>query len=69
MVVPLGDGEKYVVPAYELDKTHVIRQDKDWWINKLEEFNFKNIKFSYLMDGIKQNWSQYEKGNGFLIAE
>ena len=68
VVVPLGDGEKYVVPAYELDKTHVIRQDKDWWINKLEEFDFKNIKFSYLMDGVKQNWSQYEKGNGFLIA-
>ena len=69
IVVPLGDGEKYEVPSYELDKTHVIRECKDWWINKLEEFGFEDIKFSYLMDGIKENWSQYEKGNGFLIAK
>lgn len=66
-VVPLGDGEKYIVPEYENDITHVIRQPKEWWINHFKICGYKTEFFSYLMDGIKDNWSHYEKGNGFFI--
>jgi SAM-dependent methyltransferase len=30
VVVPLGDGTRYHVPAYELDKTHIVRQPLEW---------------------------------------
>lgn len=65
--VPLGDGEKYIVPEYEGDVTHVIRQPKDWWIEHFKRSGWKTQYFSFLMDGIKDNWSHYEKGNGFFI--
>jgi SAM-dependent methyltransferase len=67
VVVPLGDGEKYVVPEYESDITHVIREDKDWWIDFFQLNGYKVQYFSYLMDGLKDNWSHYPEGNGFFI--
>jgi len=66
-VVPLGDGKKYIVPEYESDITHVIRQPKEWWIDFFELNGYKVQYFSYLMDGLKDNWSHYKKGNGFFI--
>jgi len=66
-VVPLGDGKKYIIPEYENDITHIIREDREWWINFFEENEMKVQYFSYLMDGIKDNWSHYPKGNGCFI--
>lgn len=66
-VVPLGDGEKYIVPEYESDITHIIRQPKDWWIDFFELNGYKVQYFSYIMDGLKDNWSHYKEGNGFFI--
>lgn len=31
MIVPLGDGDKFNAPEYELDATHVIRENLTWW--------------------------------------
>lgn len=66
-VVPLGDGEKYIVPEYEKDITHVIRQPKEWWVNHFKQSGWNTSFFSYLLDGIKDNWSHYTKGNGFFV--
>tara|TARA_A100001515_G_scaffold136072_2_gene127480 strand:+ start:3981 stop:4601 length:621 start_codon:yes stop_codon:yes gene_type:complete len=65
--VPLGDGEKYIVPEYEGDITHVIREPKCWWTEHFRRSGWKTQYFSFLMDGIKDNWSHYPKGNGFFI--
>jgi len=67
VVVPLGDGEKYIVPEYESDITHVIRENKDWWIKFFQSSGYKVHYYSYLMDGLKDNWSHYPEGNGFFI--
>ncbi len=66
-VVPLGDGEKYIVPEYESDITHIIREPKDWWIDFFRLNGYSVQYFSYLMDGLKDNWSHYKQGNGFFI--
>lgn len=66
-VVPLGDGEKYIVPEYENDITHVIRQPKEWWVDHFKKSGWNTSFFSYLLDGIKDNWSHYTKGNGFFV--
>lgn len=66
-VVPLGDGEKYIIPEYEGDITHVVRQPKDWWIQHFASAGWNTAFFSYLLNGIKDNWSHYTKGNGFFV--
>jgi len=70
-VIPLGDEKEcFVIPAYELDVTHVLKKSKDWWINKFEKAGWKLKTFCYRVPGIKENWtSQYEKGNGFFVFE
>jgi SAM-dependent methyltransferase len=65
--VPLGEDGKYIIPEYESDVTHIIRQPKDWWINHFEKCGWKTQFFSYLLDGVKDNWAHYPEGNGFFI--
>ena len=67
VITPLGDGKKFVIPSYELDITHVLRQPREWWEKKFEANGWELEKFSYLINGMKDNWAKYEKGNGFFF--
>ena len=69
VIVPLGDGSKYNVPEYELDITHIIRESKEWWENIFIKNGFSVTKSDFLVPGIKDNWSHYPIGNGFLVLE
>jgi len=67
VIIPLGFNGKYIIEEYENDITHVIREDKDWWMKIFSESGFSELHFSYRVVGIKDNWSNYEKGNGFFL--
>lgn len=70
IVVPLGDGAKYVIPEMEKDVSHRIRRPLDWWVNELNEAGFAKVDACYSVLGIKDIWTaSWPKGNGFLIAE
>lgn len=69
IIVPLGTNGKYVVPAYELDITHIIREDLNWWTSLFENNGFCVTKAEYKVPYIKENWSKWEKGNGFFVIE
>jgi SAM-dependent methyltransferase len=69
VVVPFGDGKKFMVPSYELDKTHVIREDMNWWSSTFEKAGFNVVEKQYKMKHLKANWSKWEKGNGFFILK
>jgi len=70
IVVPLGDGKNYIVPEYENDITHIIREDKGWWFQKFIDAGFKNLKASYTFQNVKENWwSKYPRGNLFIYTE
>lgn len=69
IVIPLGSGGKYEVPSYEFDKTHIIRETKDWWSQKFEENGFEICYNEYFVKNIKENYSHYPKGNGFFILK
>jgi SAM-dependent methyltransferase len=69
IIVPLGNGENYYIPAYEMDITHKIRENLFWWKNKFESNKFKVIDEKYRIINIKENWSGYEYGNGFFVLE
>lgn len=70
-VIPLGNGNgKYVVPEYEMDKTHILIKDVDWWLDKFKSRKWKVKSFSYNVPGIKDNWTKkYKRGNGFFVLE
>ena len=69
IIIPLGDGIRYNVPAYELDTTHIHRQPLVWW-NQLLKINGWSIRSSVLrVPGIKDNWASEDLGNGFIVAE
>ena len=69
VIVPLGDGKHYNVPAYELDTTHIHRQPLIWW-NELLKANGWSIKSAVpRVPGIKDNWASETMGNGFIVAE
>ena len=69
LVIPLGDGEKFVVPEYEKDVTHVTKQTKEWWEERFKEAGWEIESFNYLVPGVKDNWSHYKEGNGFWILQ
>jgi len=69
IVVPLGDGRKYNLSAYERDVTHIHRQPLEWWKHILEDSGWK-VKSSVLrVKGLKDNWSYEKLANGFIVAE
>lgn len=69
VIVPLGDGKKFIIPSYENDVTHVQRQPWGWWEQKFQEKGWLMDRFSYIVPGMKDNWAHYEKGNGFFFLK
>lgn len=68
-IVPLGDGKKYNIPAYELDSTHIHRQNLTWWTDLLKSCNWKIKSAVPKIPGIKDNWNYCADGNAFIVAE
>ena len=70
IVVPLGDVNTgcFRIREYEIDKTHVTREDEEWWINKIRQAGFKLKSFSYKFGDVKANWADHKYGNGFFVA-
>jgi len=69
VAVPLGENGKYVIPSYEQDETHHIRESIDWWENKFLNAGFETVYKDYKIKHIKANWSKWEKGNGFFVLQ
>ena len=67
-VVPLGANGRYVVPSYDLDITHRIRQPLEWWVALLEKNGFTVAQATHRFPFVKENYARWEKGNGFIVA-
>jgi len=69
IVVPLGDNGKYRIPQYELDSTHLIRENDDWWAQKMGQF-FTDLVVQDHISGIKDNWYDVNpKGNVCIFGK
>jgi len=68
VIVPLGSDGHYFVPSYDLDKTHCVRRDLNWWHKRLEKVGWFVRRSTYRVEGIKDNYADYPQGNGFLVA-
>jgi len=70
VVVPLGKNQKYVIEEYERDKSHVIREDKDWWLGTIEDAGFSIASADYHISGVKDSWHKvHPRGNFVVLAE
>ena len=69
IVVPLGENGKYRIPQYELDSTHMIRENDKWWAQKMGQF-FTNLIVEDHTSGIKDNWYDVNpKGNVCIFGK
>ena len=70
VVVPLGDQGKFRIREYEMDITHVVKENEDWWIQQFRQAGFRMSEFYYALPGVKDNWTQkYPFGNGIFFLE
>lgn len=69
IVVPLAmfDGQPYVVSDYEKDVTHIHRFSLGTWTRFFIQPGWA-VTASYKVPGVKDNYSQYAKGNGFITC-
>lgn len=68
VVVPLAKDGKYIIPEYEKDITHIVREDVGWWTKLFENSGYK-VRAELKVGGVKDNWSHFEDGNGFFFCE
>jgi SAM-dependent methyltransferase len=57
----------YDVPEYELDVTHIHRRPLRWWVGQFHQPGW-SVEGRYRVKGIKDNWSSYKTGNGFITC-
>lgn len=69
VIVPLGEAGKFRVPAYEQDVTHRIRENENWWTWIFTKAGWKVEWHKFRVEGIKDNWAMFEKGNGFYVLK
>ena len=68
VMVPLGDGQKYYIEAYEQDVTHIIREDLKWWEDRFFRNGFNVDQKTYDMGPFKTNWQIHPQGNGLFVC-
>jgi SAM-dependent methyltransferase len=66
-IVPLGKNGKYESPCNNMDKSHIICEDVDWWLNTFLENGWELINFAFRINGIKEShYKSHPRGHGFL---
>jgi cyclopropane fatty-acyl-phospholipid synthase-like methyltransferase len=66
-IVPLAHSKEYDVPEYEKDITHIHRRPLSWWVSQFHQPGW-SVEARYRVKGIKDNYSQFPTGNGFITC-
>lgn len=68
-VVPLSwlDGAPYMVDDYEKDVTHIHRLCLASWAKMFMRPGW-SVEARYLLPGVKDNYAEWARGNGFITA-
>lgn len=68
-VVPLGTNGKYFAPANNLDVTHIICEDDEWWMHLFNRCGWNCIYSSTRVEGIKDSYKDFPKAHLFMVHE
>lgn len=66
-VVPLGDNGVYRIKEYDMDASHIIAENEEWWTKKFAESKWKVSNSYYHVPGLKDNWVSTPNGNQVFI--
>ena len=66
-IIPLAKNNKYIIPAYELDKSHYIRENKEWWIGVFQRAGFVKFEATTALGPFKANWQEVDSRGNLLI--
>lgn len=70
IVVPMADRGRYRIPDYEKDKTHIVRENENWWADLIQNAGFRIISTSHHLNGLKDGWHRECKtGDSIILAE
>lgn len=67
-IIPLGENGKYIIPAYELDKSHHIRESEKWWEDKFKKHGFFDISVTTDLGPFKAQWQEVNSKGNLLIV-
>ena len=68
VLVPLGDDGIYRIPDYDLDASHIIAENEDWWISFFENCGLVVEEFRFEIPGVKREALKlHQRGNGHFI--
>ena len=68
ITVPLGDNGEYRIREYELDVTHQIRENEEWWIDACRAAGLYLAEFYYNFPGAKDHWvERFPHGNATFV--
>ena len=72
-VIPLAEDDlsnKYIIPDYHNDITHIVAKSKDWWIKLFNNSSYELSAYTSKFIGCKENWTKkFPNGNGFFILK
>lgn len=68
-IIPLGKDGEYNAFANNIDKSHVICEDKDWWISFFKKNGWNIIIYSNEIDGIKESYRDVPEAHGFFTLK
>ena len=66
-IIPVGFNDKYIIPAYELDESHHIRESTKWWKDKFNTHSFFNVEVTTDLGPFKANWQSIDSKGNVLI--
>lgn len=69
VIVPLGTNGKYFAEANNMDKSHVICEDDEWWKEFFLSTGWECTDFTYNIDGIKESYKTIPKAHGFFTLK
>lgn len=65
--VAIEGTERFVVPQYHNDVTHITIKSKSWWEEISRKAGYEIVYSRYSFPGVKENWvGKYPEGNVFL---
>jgi len=69
VIIPLGDGQKYLDIEQEQDVSHIIKEPLEWWIKKFVNFGWSVVETSTHMPSMKPRYIDKPGTQGFFLLQ
>lgn len=67
VLVPLGDGKRFISGVEEMDTTHKIREPMEFWVNAIGA-HYEIVRATHTFPGIKTPYAHIVGGHAFIIG-